>query len=287
MKRPWKIGTMIALAMTVAISGCGSKGGSSGSGGSASTASQSSDTRAQYNETKQMVLDILHTKEGLDTLKDIVRDPQFKNSLAINEADVSVAMQKALTDSSSHYTLMEQMKSPKFATAIAKTFQKDNEKILKSLMNDPEYQEMMLTLLKSPDFTRTLYDLMKTPEYRKQTMDIMTQSLQNPEFRLMYMELVKEAIRQGTESRTPNQQKATGQAQTSSTGEKKEGGGEEKGKEEKKEGEGEKKEGEKKEGDKKEGEKKEGEESGEKSESGGSSSEEGGSGSGSSGGGKK
>ncbi|KEO81770.1 spore germination lipoprotein GerD [Tumebacillus flagellatus] len=250
MKRPWKVGSMAAIALAIAVSGCGSKGGSS-SGGSQETASSSSEPRAQYNETKQMVLDILHTKEGLDTLKDIVRDPQFKHSLAINEADVSVAMQKALTEPGGHFTLMEQMKNPKFATALAQTFKKDNEQILKELMKDPEYQEMMLTLLKSPEYTQTLYDLMKTPQYRKQTMDIMTQSLQNPQFRLMYMDLMKQTIQSGVEEMTPTQKKQAGQsqagtAQTESTGggndkKKEESGGEEK--EKKKEGsDGEKKE---------------------------------------------
>lgn len=237
MKRPWKIGAALAMVTVVAISGCGSKGGNSG-GGSSSASSQSTEARAQYNETKQMVLDILHTKEGLDTLKDIVRDPQFKNSLAINEADVQVAMQKALTDGGSHYTLMEQMRNPKFATALAQTFKKDNEAILKDLMKDPEYQEMMLTLMKTPDYQRTLYDLMKTPEYRKQTMEIMTQSLQNPQFRLMYMELIKDAIRQGTEENTPNQKKASGQgpqdlSKTQSSGKKKKSDDQDKDKEKK------------------------------------------------------
>ena len=227
MKRFWLIGSAI-LAISVAaatLGGCGS----SGAQGSSSGGSKETEAKPQYNETKQMVLDILHTKDGLDTLKDIVRDPSFKHSLAINEADVSVAMQKALTDGSAHMSLTEQMKNPKFATALAKTFKKDNETVLKSLMKDPEYQEMMLTLLKSPDFTRTLYDLMKTPEYRKQTMAIMTEALQNPEFRLMFTDLVKEAIQSGATPRTPGQAKAAGQEA---------GGGGQGGAEEKKEQEG-------------------------------------------------
>ncbi|MGB8957183.1 MAG: spore germination lipoprotein GerD [Tumebacillaceae bacterium] len=229
MKRPWLIGSAI-LAITVAattLGGCGSSSSQGASGGS-----QETEAKPQYNETKQMVLDILHTKDGLDTLKDIVRDPSFKHSLAINEADVSVAMQKALTDGSAHMSLTEQMKSPKFATALAKTFKKDNETVLKTLMKDPEYQEMMLTLLKSPDFTRTLYDLMKTPEYRKQTMAIMTEALQNPEFRVMFTDLVKEAIQSGTTPRTPSQAKAAGQEQGGGEGDQKKVEGDQKKKEE-------------------------------------------------------
>ncbi|MFD2172310.1 spore germination lipoprotein GerD [Tumebacillus lipolyticus] len=230
MKLPWKIGAVsVAIILVFAtLGGCGSQA-------EKSRGSQETDAKAQYNETKQMVLDILHTQEGMDTLKDIVRDPQFKRSLAINEADVQVAMLKALTDGSAHASLEEQMRNPKFASALAKTFKKDNEKVLKDLMKDPEYQEMMLTLLKSPEFARNLYDVMKTPEYRKQTMSIMTQSLQNPEFRLLFMDLLKEAIREGTAERTPNEKKKAGQEE----------GGDKK----KKEGEKEKKEGDEKQGE--------------------------------------
>lgn len=231
---PWKIGAVsVAIIFAfVMIGGCGSQ--PQGSGGS-----QQTDAKAQYNETKQMVLDILHTKEGMDTLKDIVRDPQFKRSLAINETDVQVAMLKALTDGSAHATLEEQMRNPKFASALAKSFKKDNETVLKELLKDPEYQEMMLVLLKSPEFTQNLYDLMKTPEYRKQTMAIMTQSLQNPEFKLLYLDLLKQAIREGTTELTPNEKKKAGIESEGGGGKeggkKKEGDGEEK----KKEGDGE------------------------------------------------
>ncbi|WP_232463524.1 spore germination lipoprotein GerD [Tumebacillus avium] len=248
---PWKIGAVsVAIIFAIVmIGGCGSQ--PQGSGGS-----QETDAKAQYNETKQMVLDILHTKEGMDTLKDIVRDPQFKRSLAINETDVQVAMLKALTDGSAHATLEEQMRNPKFASALAKSFKKDNESVLKELLRDPEYQEMMLVLLKSPEFTQNLYDLMKTPEYRKQTMAIMTQSLQNPEFKLLYLDLLKQAIREGTTELTPNEKKKAGIES--------EGGGKEG--EKKKEGEGEEK--------KKEGE---GDSSGGEEEGGGGEGGEGGS----------
>jgi spore germination protein D len=215
-KRPFRFGT-VALAVIVScttVVGCGSKG----SQPQASTQSIDVEAKAQYNETKSMVLDILHTKEGLDTLKDIVRDPQFKQSLAINEADVQTAMVKAMTDGAGNATLMAQMRNPQFAATLAKAYKKDNEVILKDLMKDPEYQQMMLALLKSPDYQKTLYDLMKTPQYRKQTMDIMTQSLQNPQFKLMFLELVKEAIKQGAEGRTPNQKTQAGQTSTMETG---------------------------------------------------------------------
>lgn len=234
-KHPWKIG-LAALTVIVtfsAVGGCGGGGGGAQGGGGGGA--EETEASANYNETKSMVLDILHTKEGMDALKDIVRDPTFKQSLAIEETDVQLAMVKALTDGSAHMTLQEQMRNPKFATALAKSFKKDNEKILKELMRDPEYQEMMLTLLKSPEFSKNLYDLMKTPDYRKQTMAIMTQSLQNPEFRLMFMELIKEAIAQGASERTPNEKKQKGQEEGGGGEEgkkKEEGGGDQKKKEE-------------------------------------------------------
>lgn len=270
MNRPWKLGAAaLAIILTfTTVGGCGSQGGQmqGGSGGA-----QETDAKAEYNETKSMVLDILHTKEGMDALKDIVRDPTFKHSLALNETDVQIAMQKALTDGTNHVTLMEQMKNPKFATVLAKSFKNDHEKIIKNLMKDPEYQEMVLTLLKSPDYQRMLYDLMKTPEYRKQTMTIMTQALQNPEFRLVFMELIQESIKAGVTERTPNEKKKMGQLEEGGgeEGKKKEEGGEEGGKKKEEGGGGE-------EAGAEGGEKKKKEEDGGGEEGGGESGSEGG-----------
>lgn len=165
------------------------------SGGQAGSANE---TKPDYNETKTMVLDILHSKDGKDTIRDMVKDPAIKSSIVVNEQDISTALIKTLNDEKNQKQFMEaQMKDPKFAAAIVKASKKEHEKILKQLMKDPEYQSSMLTLMKSPEYQTMTVSTMQSPEFRQNLMKVMAESLQNPEFRLMFMDVVKEAIRSG------------------------------------------------------------------------------------------
>lgn len=187
------------------------------SGGS--QAGGASEGKPDYNETKSMVLDILHSKEGRDTLRDIVKDPAFKTSMIVNEQDISSALIKTLNDEKNQKHFFEvEMKDPKFAAAIVKASKKEQQLILKQLIKDPEYQQSMLTLMKSPEYQTMTIALMQSPEYRQYLMKVMAESLQNPEFRLMFMDVVKEAIGSGA-----------GVSQMGAGGAGKKAGGQEKG----------------------------------------------------------
>ncbi|WP_018131491.1 spore germination lipoprotein GerD [Effusibacillus pohliae] len=178
---------ILALAFLVSgLTSCSSGGG------------QSSPQKPEYNQTKAMMLDILHSKEGIDTLKDIVKEPTFKQSIVITDHDMTTAIVKTLNDEKTQKRILEaQMKDPQFAATMVKTAKKEHETMLKQLMKDPEYQQSMLALMKSPDYQQMMLSVMQSPQYRQQVMKMMAESLQNPEFKLVFMDVVKEAIRSG------------------------------------------------------------------------------------------
>lgn len=154
--------------------------------------------KPEYDQMKSMVLDVLHSKEGVDTLKDIAKEPSFKKTIIVTDQDVTSAIQKTLNEDKKQIQIMEaQMKDPKFAAAMVKASKKEHETLLKNLMKDPDYQSAMLTLMKSPEYQKMVLTVMQSPEYRQQVMKIMADSLQNPEFKLVFMDIVKEAIQSG------------------------------------------------------------------------------------------
>lgn len=220
-------------------------------------ASRAEEEKPDYNETKSMVLDILHSKEGKDTLRDMVKDPVFKSTMLINEQDISTALIKTFNDEKNQKHFIDiQMKDPKFAAAVVKASKKEHEMILKQLIKDPDYQQSMLTLMKSPDYQKMTLALMQSPEYRQYMMKVMAESLQNPEFRLMFMDVVKDAIRSGAGvSKMGAEEKGGGKQAGDQKGKKEEEKEKKDGKEEKKEG-----------GDKKETQGKKGEAGDEESE---------------------
>jgi spore germination protein D len=204
-----------------------------GVGGCNSYTTQQADSRENDNDTKAMILDILHTREGMEALQDIVRDPRLKQSLTITKQDVQTATINALSDPKQNMDLMEQMKNPKFNATITKAYRSDNTKVMKSLLQDPEYQTMMLAQLKSPQFQLLLYDLMKTPEYRKQAVAIMKQAMENPDFKIKMLQIVKQSIQsskgeqQQQQGKSQTQEQQQGQKQDQGEQKDQEGGGKE------------------------------------------------------------
>jgi spore germination protein D len=211
------------------MTACSSGGGQQG---------RAEEEKPDYNETKSMVLDILHSKEGKDTLRDMVKDPVFKSTMLINEQDISTALIKTFNDEKNQRHFIDiQMKDPKFAAAVVKASKKEHEMILKQLIKDPDYQQSMLTLMKSPDYQNMTIALMQSPEYRQYMMKVMAESLQNPEFRLMFIDVVKDAIRSGAGvSKMGAEDKEGGKKPGGQEGKKGDQEGKKDGQEEKKEG---------------------------------------------------
>ncbi|BCJ87298.1 spore germination lipoprotein GerD [Effusibacillus dendaii] len=177
-------------------------------GGNRNAQASDQQQKPDYNQTKSMMLDILHSKEGRDTLTDIMKEPTFKKNLVVTEQDVSSAIVKTLNNDQTQKRILEaQMTNPNFAATMVKASKQEQQKMLKQLMKDPEYQNSILTLMKSPDYQRLVLTTLESPEYRQQTMKILAESLQNPEFKLIFMDIVKEAIRSGAGvSKTGGQQ---------------------------------------------------------------------------------
>jgi spore germination protein D len=209
----------IVLISTITACGSGKKEGRS----------QAAEAQPDYNQTKSMVLDILHTKEGMLALRDIMRDPSFKHSLAVNEQDIAQALNKSLTDGPNHQLIEAQMKDPKFAAALVKSTKQEHTELLKTLVKDPEYQKELINILQDPQYTKFQLSLLRTPTARQEIMKVMTEALQNPEFKMTFINSVREslgpaAITQMQSSPKKDEKKEDGEKKKED-GEKKEEGG--------------------------------------------------------------
>lgn len=181
----------LALAVTsILVAGCGENTMGMGAENGAQTSSNTQD----YGTTKQMVIDILHSSEGKAALLDILKEPTFKQQLAVSNTDVSKAVAATLQSSKNKSFLASEAANPEFAAALAKATQPEMMSTMKQLLRDPDSQKDILVLLKSSDFTTHLQDQMKTPEFRKSMMSVMTQALDNPAFRMKFQDALKKAV---------------------------------------------------------------------------------------------
>ena len=149
--------------------------------------------KLDYEETKKMVVDILKTDDGKKALQEVLSDEKLKERLVMDHAVVTETVEKTLTSEKGIEFWKKTFEDPKFAESIAKTMQKENEQLLKNLMNDPEYRGKMIEILKDPELGKEVTNLLKSNEYRDHVKQVVTETLESPLYQTKIQELLLKA----------------------------------------------------------------------------------------------
>jgi spore germination protein D len=169
--------------------------------GAESSGSSSSGGQASYKEVKSMVIDILGSEEAQKAMEKAstaqygVSTLQMKSMTPSDQAQVRIAVKDVLTAPEYSQVLERIMKDPKFAGEFAKAVSKDNKQIHKDLMKDPSYQKELVDMFKTPEMIKILTDSMKTSDVRKLIMSSVTESMNNPLFKLEIMKLLQSVVK--------------------------------------------------------------------------------------------
>jgi spore germination protein D len=82
--------------------------------------------------------------------------------------------------------------------------QKEQGDLLKKMMNDPAYQQMMMNVLSAPHMQSEYLSLMKTKPYREQMQKVIMQTVSSPLFSSQVQDAIKkvinEEIKKGSDS---------------------------------------------------------------------------------------
>jgi len=175
---------VLVWALVLFLAAC-SPGGGGGSG--------QAQGKPDYKELKQMVVDILQTEDGKNAIRDVLKDPEFRRQIVVNDEMVRSTVERTLTDPKNQTQFSEMLKDPRVAGAFAKAFQREQRQLQKDLMNDPEYLNAWKNALRDPAFQKIFLELMNTPQFRQHLMGVMKDALQSPFFRLEMMELMQKA----------------------------------------------------------------------------------------------
>ncbi|RBW67794.1 spore germination lipoprotein GerD [Bacillus taeanensis] len=190
-------------------------------------ANENQGSQPNYEETKKMIVDILKTDDGKKAIQEILTDEKIKQEILMEQDFVKETIQTTLTSEEGKKFWEEQMKDPKFVESLAKSMQKENEKVLKGLMNDPEYQKKMKEILKDPEMEKQFLDLMKSTQYREQTQEMMTEALQNPLFKAEIAGLLEKLAEEQQKAAESSKKEEGGEEEKSQEeGSEEEGGGE-------------------------------------------------------------
>lgn len=148
--------------------------------------------KPDYQQTKEMVVDILHTEEGKQAIRDVLADDNMKQEILLDEPIVRSTIQDTLLQADNKEKFQSLMMDPNFAKSYAEQLEEQHKKLFKDLMKDPDYRQSMIELLQEPDMEKQFVEVAKSSEFRKQTMDVMKESLQSPRFRLELLELLQQ-----------------------------------------------------------------------------------------------
>lgn len=146
-----------------------------------------------YDQTKKMVVDILKTDDGKKAIQDIMSDDKLKEKLVMDQKVVSDTIQQTLTSEKAQEFWKKTYSDPKFAQGVAKHMRSENEKLLKDLMNDPEYRNMMIQVFKEPEIQKEMADAMKSKEYREHLQKVISETVESPLFKAKMQELLLKA----------------------------------------------------------------------------------------------
>ncbi|WP_100374479.1 spore germination lipoprotein GerD [Bacillus sp. FJAT-45037] len=166
-------------------------------------AAEGSNNTPDYEGTKKMMVDMLKTDEGKKAIQEIMSDEEMRHDLVMDNAFVKQTIQETLTSEEGRTFWQDVMSDPEFAKTFAQSMQTENEKMLKGLMKDPEYQGMMVTVLQDPEMEETILEIMKSKEYRQQVMTVMSDAFESPYFSAKISELLTVIAKQQMEKQDP------------------------------------------------------------------------------------
>lgn len=157
------------------------------------TGQESSGGEVDYEQTKKMVVDILKTDDGKKALQEVMADEKMQQKLVMDQKIVTETIEKTLTSDKGTEFWKKSFEDPKFAESIAKSMKKENEKLLKDLMKDPEYRGMMIETLKDPELEKELMTILKSKEYRDHLQKVITETFESPLFKVKLQAILVKA----------------------------------------------------------------------------------------------
>ncbi|WP_078415025.1 spore germination lipoprotein GerD [Priestia abyssalis] len=164
--------------------------------------------RMDYDQTKKMVVDILKTDEGKKAIEQVMNEEEVKQQLIMDQAIVKDTIQNTLTSEKGSEFWKKIFEDPKFAESFAKSLQKEQEKIIKQLMKDPDFQKSLIELFQNPEMEKQMLTVLKSQEYRSHIQKIMTETFESPLYKAKIQDLLLKAAEE-VEQGNKEQQKGS------------------------------------------------------------------------------
>jgi len=149
---------------------------------------------SNYEQTKEMVTDVLQTEDGKKVLKELLQEETMKQQVIIDSEEVKTTLEKALKSKDSRTMWKHLFADPEFVQAFQESFADEQVKLFKKLMHDATFQGQLLDLLQNPEMEKQMTTVLKSQETRAHLEKIIEQTFENPKIERQTYKLIQQAI---------------------------------------------------------------------------------------------
>lgn len=152
--------------------------------------------QTDYDQTKKMIVDILKTDEGKKAIQEIMSDEKLKQELVLNQPTVVESIEKTLVSDKGQKFWKKSFDDPKFAESFANSMKEQHEKLLKNLMDDPEYRGKVIEIIKDPEIEKSVTDLLKSKDYREHLQKVVLETFESPILQVKMQDILLKAAKE-------------------------------------------------------------------------------------------
>jgi spore germination protein D len=153
-----------------------------------------------------MVVDILKTDDGKKALQEVMKDEEMKQVLVMDQKIITETIQSTLTSEKGTKFWQKVFEDPKFVESFATSLQEEHEKVIKSLMKDPEYQKLLIGIFQDPEMQKTMQTSIKSQEFRKHLQDVILETLSSPLYKVKIQETLLKAAEEAGQQQSGGEQ---------------------------------------------------------------------------------
>lgn len=154
-----------------------------------------------YDTTKKMVLDIVHTEEGKKALIDVLSDKEMQDVLVLDNEVVKDTIIETLSSETGASMWSTYFEDPMFAQGFASTMEENHKDLLNKLMADADFQKYFLDILQNTQVSEQMIAALKSQPFREHLEKTIEETLNSPAFQAKMTEtLLKAAEKQSEQS---------------------------------------------------------------------------------------
>lgn len=160
------------------------------------------------------MVDAIQTEDGKKAIRQLFEDKSFRELLILNTEEVKKATEETMLSKEAMDFWVKTFEDPKFKESFAKSMQKQQEDLMKNLLNDASYQEDLTSFFGQPDMQKQLESILKGAVMRKELEKVVMETIENPLMQTKWQELIKKSG-----------EASSGKKEESGSSSEKEGGG--------------------------------------------------------------